>query len=91
MDRLEVQDPSPEDSSDGAARKLGLFVISEETECFVWIPIGHGNIRPPPLRTRTTTRMNVNDRIRGRGAIAVAIFTERHFVSPAPSYASSPG
>ena len=34
--------------------------------------------------------MNVNDRIRGHVASAVAHFTKRHFVSPAPSYASSP-
>jgi len=86
MDRYRFKTP---DRKIYWARRLGLFVISEKTERFVWVPIGHGNIRPS-LRTGTTTRMNVNDHIRGSVASTVAIFTTRHFVSPAPSYASSP-
>ena len=43
-------------------RRFGLVVIPEETEDFVWVPVGHSNVGPP-LRTRSAARMNMHDGI----------------------------
>lgn len=61
-------------------RRFGLVVISEETEDFVWVPVGHGNVGPP-LRTRTAERMNMHDGMWCRVASTFAIFTKRHFAA----------
>jgi hypothetical protein len=67
-------------------RRFVPLVISEKRKGFVWVLIGQNVIRWPPLRTRTTTRMNVDDGMRGRMAGALAVFTKRHFATPAQSY-----
>ena len=63
-------------------RRFGLVVISEETEGFVWVPIGHLNLLGPSLRTQTAARMNMHDGMSCRVASTLAIFEKRHFGAP---------
>ena len=60
--------------------RFGLVVLSEESEGFVWVPVGHGNVGPT-LRTRTAARMNMHYGMWCRVVSTFAFFTKRHFAA----------
>ena len=66
----------------GRIRRFVPFVASKKADAFV--RVSFTAFRWPSLGTRTATRMNVNDSgIRRRMTRALAVFTKRHFASPA--------